>query len=265
MKIRLSLNKKVITIFFLFSIFWMNPGMVVNAADRINIQDVTVENLDFPRTGVSTLVEDYAVVKYGNQVLVKGTDYTIKRDGTTIGDPNEISVGTLTITGKGNYTGTLEKEYRLIPNSKYTLKMSQTKMEMSLTGGTRKLSVYTIPSVYMDVIKMGQHRYWTSSNPNVVTVDENGVLTPVGLGTSTITAHYNGQDVTCQVAILQYIRGDVNQDGDVNIKDAMEIMYIVTGRKTLTDEISIIGDLNNDNSINIKDAMEIMYIVTGRK
>lgn len=257
---KFNLNKKVVSIFFLFSIFLVNPETIVEAADKINIQDVTVENLDFPRTGASILAEDYAVLKYGNQVLVKGTDYTIKRTGTTIGEPTGISVGTLKITGKGNYEGTLEKDYRIIARTDYTLGISRKTMEMAITGGTRKLSLYTTPSIYMDVIKMGQHRYWSSSDSNVVTVDENGVLTPVGLGTATITAHYNGDDVTCQVSVLEYIKGDVNRDGKVNLADVIEIMNFYTLRKTPTAEDYEAGDMNNDGKLNLQDVTPILFI-----
>lgn len=107
---------------------------------------------------------------------------------------------------------------------------------------------------------------WSSSNPSVATVDQTGLVTGISPGKAIITYKTsNGYSAHCEITVSNYLKGDVNRDGSVNIKDAMEIMYIVTGRKPLTEDVSIIGDLNDDKSVNIKDAMEIMYIVTGRK
>ncbi|MDE5791101.1 MAG: Ig-like domain-containing protein [Muribaculaceae bacterium] len=44
---------------------------------------------------------------------------------------------------------------------------------------------------------------WTSSNPEVATVDENGLVTALGVGSSTITATtVNGLTATCEVTVL---------------------------------------------------------------
>jgi len=107
---------------------------------------------------------------------------------------------------------------------------------------------------------------WSSENPSIATVSQDGTVTGVSPGvTKVIYQTSNGYRVECKVRVSNYLKGDVNRDGTVNIKDAMEVMYIVTKRKSLTDIVSFIGDLNDDGSVNIKDAMEIMYIVTKRK
>ncbi len=128
-----------------------------------------------------------------------------------------------------------------------------------LTGSSKKLTAsYNLEGTVAGV--------WSSENSNVARVDQNGNVTGVSPGvTKIIYQTSNGYRVECEATISNYLKGDVNRDGSVNIKDAMEIMYIVTGRKPLTEDVSIIGDLNDDKSVNIKDAMEIMYIVTGRK
>lgn len=244
----------------ILSIFLLGSWVPVDAVDKINIQDVTVESFDYPYTGGPIQPENYVVLKYGNVLLKNGQDYSITRVGnkSLYGEANAIFVGTIRITGKGNYEGTLEKDYRILPKTEYTLKINRTSMEMALTGGNRKLSLYTAPSIYMDV--SGVKRSWESSNPNVVTVDENGTLTPVGLGTATITAHYNGQEVTCQVSVLMNIKGDVNRDGKVNLADATEIINFYIEKKHPTPEDYEAGDMNNDKKLNLQDAMEIIFI-----
>jgi len=128
-----------------------------------------------------------------------------------------------------------------------------------LTGQSKKLTA----SYHLEGIVTGT---WTSLNPSIATVDSNGNVTGVSPGkTKIIYQTNNGYRVECEVTISNYLKGDVNRDGTVNIKDAMEIMYIVTKRKPLTSDVQMIGDMNEDQSINVKDAMEIMYIVTKRK
>ena len=128
-----------------------------------------------------------------------------------------------------------------------------------LTGQSKKLTV----SYNLEDPVTGT---WTSLNPSIATVDSNGNVTGVSPGkTKIVYQTSNGYRVECEVTISNYLKGDVNRDGTVNIKDAMEIMYIVTKRKPLTSDVQIIGDMNEDQSINVKDAMEIMYIVTKRK
>jgi len=44
---------------------------------------------------------------------------------------------------------------------------------------------------------------WTSSDESIATVDENGVVTGVALGTATITANVNGFSATCEVKVFK--------------------------------------------------------------
>lgn len=49
---------------------------------------------------------------------------------------------------------------------------------------------------------------WSTSNKKVVTVSENGVVTPVGKGTATITAKTeNGLKATCKITVYQVVTG----------------------------------------------------------
>ncbi len=51
-------------------------------------------------------------VKYGSSVLKKGTDYTVEYSNNYY-----VGTATVTITGKGNYTGTITKSFKIIPKS----------------------------------------------------------------------------------------------------------------------------------------------------
>lgn len=57
------------------------------------------------------------------------------------------------------------------------------------------------PPVQMKVSGTDSPVVWTSSNPNVATIDENGVVRRVGRGNATITAEVDGQKLTCIVRV----------------------------------------------------------------
>ena len=51
-------------------------------------------------------------VKYGTKKLVKGTDYTVSYKSN-----KAIGTATITIKGKGNYTGTITKTFKIVPKT----------------------------------------------------------------------------------------------------------------------------------------------------
>ena len=44
--------------------------------------------------------------------------------------------------------------------------------------------------------------HWSSSDPSVATVDENGEVTAVGVGSATVTVWVNGVDAQCSVTVI---------------------------------------------------------------
>ncbi len=77
------------------------------------------------------------------------------------------------------------------------LVMSETKLTLGGDGQTTRLS-YTMPSGYAS-----NTFTWSSSNPKVATVDQNGVVTTVGAGKANIMVKaYNGKGGKCKVTVL---------------------------------------------------------------
>ncbi len=80
-------------------------------------------------------------IKDGDKTLVKGTDYTLSYKNC-----KEIGTATVTIKGKGNYTGTKTLTYKIVPK-KTTLKVaksSDTKAKFTWTAvdGAEKYQIY---------------------------------------------------------------------------------------------------------------------------
>ena len=75
-----------------------------------------------------------------------------------------------------------------------TLWISETSASLT-TGSSLQLSAY--PSEYA-----GYSYTWSSSNPNIATVDENGVVTGVDEGSTIITVTYGRAIATCCITVL---------------------------------------------------------------
>ena len=83
---------------------------------------VTVKN----KTWTGKALKPAVTVKRGSKVLKKGTDYTVKYSNNT-----KIGTATVTVTGKGKYTGTVKATFKIKPKKVTGLK---------LTGGAGKLT-----------------------------------------------------------------------------------------------------------------------------
>lgn len=63
-------------------------------------------------------------------------------------------------------------------------------------------------------------------------------------------------------AILEYLAGDVNGDGEVNTTDAVMILQIAAGSITPTEKQRLAADVDGDNAIDSQDAILILEEVT---
>ena len=111
---------------------------------------------------------------------------------------------------------------------------------------------------------------WTSSNSNVVSVDEDGVITANKAGTATITATTNGFNidgihlrVRCQVTVVasggddDLLLGDVDGDGYINIADVTALIRYLLSHNATGIELDN-ADVNGDGVINIADVTTLI-------
>ena len=103
------------------------------------------------------------------RVLASGTDYSVSyRDNTYVG------TATVTITGRGNYGGTLEKTFKITP-AKQVIEAAN--LEVQLRKSARVAAKVTGPGAVT----------YTSSKPGVAAVSAKGVVTGKKAGTAKIT------------------------------------------------------------------------------
>jgi len=108
---------------------------------------------------------------------------------------------------------------------------------------------------------------WTSSDEAVATVDENGVVTGVTVGTATVTATLQSDPTVQAVCVVNVVKGDggtgdVNSDGEVTIADVNAIIDIILGA-TVDDETMSRADVNGDGEVTIADVNAVIDIILG--
>ena len=126
-------------------------------------------------TGKAVTQSPVVKLKIGSttKTLKKGTDYTL-----TYKNNKNIGTAKVTITGKGNYKGSITKSFKIVKGTP-TLKFAKTKVTITGIGKTYTNKLTT---------NSGGKKTFTSSNKSVVTVNATtGKLTAKKAGKATIT------------------------------------------------------------------------------
>lgn len=139
---------------------------------------VQLSQTTFVYTGDEKKSKPAISVTNGGITLKEGTDYKVSY---SVGFPN-AGKHTVTITGIGNYSGTVTKEFTINKASKV---LAFTKTSIKKTYGDKAFTV----ALTKESIKNVQY---SSSNTKVAKVDSKGAVTIVGAGKATITAVYAG-------------------------------------------------------------------------
>ena len=99
----------------------------------------------------------------------------------------------------------------------------------------------------------------TSSNEGVATVDDIGNVIAKENGTTVIkVTTSNGYSATCTIEVGDIIKGDINQEGNINLTDVIIALRMSLGFDEATDQDKIVGDMNDDGEVTLTDVILIL-------
>lgn len=102
---------------------------------------------------------------------------------------------------------------------------------------------------------------WSSSNEEVLTVDQNGIVTGVSAGNAdVIITLSDGQTRSFSFTVKSnLLKGDINKDGEVALYDAFQILrYVILDGENLSKDQIYIMDFNGDEKVSLYDAFQFL-------
>ena len=148
------------------------------------------------------------VTTIGNNAFkdcVKLTSITIPRSVTKISSNAFSYPKILTIYGvAGTYAETFAKEnsIKFVDQQIKATAASLDKTELTINkGAAAQLNLSVTPENFTDIVD------WKSTDTNIVTVSDNGVVKAVGVGTATVKVTVGDVSATCKVTVLQPVTG----------------------------------------------------------
>ena len=132
------------------------------------------------------------------------------KDATVVSAGGTDTTGTLTRRGPGKATVTAVP---LGPDGKPRANVTPMELEVTVSGIAFKASTVTIGEYRRDSLEWNAYGdaadsnlkcdEWMSTDPAVVTVDANGLITARSKGSAVITAKKNGYEATCTVNVVE--------------------------------------------------------------
>ena len=228
-----------------FNVVYVKDGKVVEEIDSTFVDNKYVE---FETTHLS----EYGVVgkpleqKTSITADITNVDFgTIKKEFTQ--EQADAILKTVRITNTGNTTITIDN----------TNPSNSGPFGCYWFDNTEKIA----PGKYIDV----QLRLADSSAFATIPGNYTGTYT------FTATNAYDNNDkvtldITAKVNVItdEYVKGDMNQNGKVDLQDIIILLKKYLGTLTTTDEDKTIGDMDNNGSIGLKDIILLLRTYLGR-
>ena len=268
----------------------------LNKQFTIEPRSITGASADVAETAVSYTggeIRPSVVVKLGGETLVPGTDYKV-----TYSDNTNAGTATVTITGKGNYTGTMTRWFTILANELTSECVGLASKSFYYTGS----AITPTPQVIYgtDWLISGTD-YKVSYSKNVDVGTATMTITGIGKYTGSVSKTFNiiprtitGVAVTLSADSFFY-DGNEKRPG-VTVKDggrtlvsgtdytiaysnninAGTAIVTITGKGNYSGELTaefvikqgqgfIYGDLNDDGEINVDDLLLMQKLVAGWK
>ena len=131
-----------------------------------------------------------------------------------------------------------------------SIKLNQEAVTMDI-GHQQQLTATVLP-----VNATNRKVSWKSKDSRVVTVDEEGLVSAIGLGqTEVIATTTDGTNLSASCIVTVLHPGDVNKDGHVNGADIVAVINYVLANSTAD------GDVNGDGSVNGADIVAVINYV----
>ncbi len=187
-------------------------NIYVSKKTIINAASIDLSSASYTYDG--TAKTPTATVTFAGETLTQGTDYTVSYSNNT-----NAGTATVTISGTGDYIGTLSK----------TFTISKASQSVSLSSSSSVSIVYKKTSTISAKSTGGGSLTYSSSNTSVATVSSAGKITATGAGTATITIkaaatdNYNSASTTVKVTVTK---------ASQTIKTAFTSMTLYSGSTT---------------------------------
>lgn len=100
---------------------------------------------------------------------------------------------------------------------------------------------------------------WTTSDEFVASVN-NGIITGINKGTATITVTNGMSYATIKVTVGDYVKGDLNGNGKIDLSDIILLLKRYLGTEITTENDIEIGDIDSNKKIEINDIILLLRI-----
>lgn len=189
---------------------------------------------------------EYISNSYGVTVIERGT--------------NESNGGVLLVNMQGTTksVSSIELKKKKVPDGKYKDAVSGGSFTVSSGKVSGSIGNTGIAVIYPESMEPTQPA--TEAPTTVTTAPPTDAPTTVA---PTTTAPIVTEPPTTTAPASKFEKGDVNRDGDVNIKDATMIQKYLVKLFTLDDEQKWLADFDGDGRVSIKDATKIQYKLAG--
>ena len=243
-------------------------GTNLRATCTVTVKPILATSISLNKTS-ATITEGNTTQLIATVLPTNATNRTVtwKSSNTSVATVNSnglvtgISAGSATITATTNDGTNLSASCAVTVQASViyatSISLNETSAELT-SGNTLQLTATVLPSNATNKTVT-----WSTSNSNVATVNNNGLVTAIAPGSATITARTTdgtNLSATCIVTVSSYLLGDANNSGDVTITDV-----VVTARHILFYNPQPFGfeaaDVNYDGQITVTDAVRIAYMV----
>lgn len=245
-------------------VYVLEDGAIGNYyTDYGNFYIFEEENGEFGK--VMDLVEGYTTRIVGNETGTMEIEYRTVTDG-------QLSEESETFTGipvSSQFTATIEQsengelvlsadtdgdgvtDTRVNPDS---IQISEEQLTIPLDG-TAQLTVQAYPETLAEQV------VWTTDDDSVITVNEDGVVTAVGVGDAYVIASVTNGGTTlraqCYVTVSKMIPGDLNGDDSADFADAVYLLWHASFPNQYT--IDADADFDGNGTVDIVDAEYLMW------